>query len=81
MRKVKLLEQHQRRLAAFVSRQIKRFWSKIASVIEHKRSELKAIEKQTELNRQFEVLVGKTEAFSAQLARGLAEYYFYFCSY
>ena len=66
-----MLEQHQKRLAAFVSREIKRFWLKIDSVINHKRSELKAIAQQAELNKQFELLVGKTEEYSAQLAQGL----------
>ena len=61
-----------RKLAAVVSREIKKFWLKAKRVIDHQRAAWSQADRQLALDRQLDLLVGQTEAYSAQLAQGLA---------
>jgi E1A-binding protein p400 len=63
-----------RKLAAFVSRDVKKFWHKAQSVIDQQRKHLAAVKEQELLDSQLEALVGKTEQYSARLAQGLSAY-------
>lgn len=72
VRKAKMEESNIRKMAAAVSREIKRFWLKIEKVVRHKHC-VKVKEKKKEaLNRHFEYLVSQTEAYSSMLAKDLS---------
>ena len=60
-----------RKRAAWVSREIKKFWSNIGKLVKHKHNALVEEEKKKQMGEHLETLVHQTETFSSKLAQDL----------
>jgi len=70
-RKVKEEVLQRRKRAAWVSREIKKFWANIGKLVKHKHSIRVEEEKKKQMDKHLEILVDQTETFSSKLAADL----------
>lgn len=73
MRKRKEEEQHLRKIASGIAKEVKKFWQKIEKVVQYK-EQTKADEKKKEqLDKQLDFLVGQTEKYFEMIAHDLSK--------
>lgn len=62
-----------KKLAAIVSREIKKFWANIAKLVKYKHNVMVEEEKKAQMERHLEILVDQTETFSSKIASDLSK--------
>jgi E1A-binding protein p400 len=67
----KAQEQNLRRIAAFMAKEIKTFWSNIKKVVEEKQQKRLEAKRQVAFTEHLKFMVDQTEQFSKQVAKGM----------
>lgn len=67
----KAQEQHLKRIAAFLSKEIKQFWSNVEKLVEYKHQTKLEEKRKKVLDQQLSFIVDQTEKYSQQLAEGM----------
>lgn len=69
----KAQEQNLKRIAAFMAREVKTFWTSIKKVVEDKQQKRLEAKRQVAFNEQLKLMVDQTEQFSKQVAKGMTK--------
>lgn len=67
----KAQEQHLKRIAAFLAKEIKQFWSNVEKLVEYKQQTKLEEKRKKALDQQLSFIVDQTEKYSQQLAEGM----------
>lgn len=67
----KAQEQHLKRIAAFIAKEIKTFWGNVEKLVEYKQNTKLEEKRKKVLDQQLSFIVDQTEKYSMQLAEGM----------
>lgn len=67
----KAQEQNLKRIAAFIAKEVKTFWSGVEKVVEHKQQAKLEAKRKKALNEKLNFIVDQTEKYSQQVAEGM----------
>ncbi|EPS62733.1 chromatin remodeling complex subunit, partial [Genlisea aurea] len=73
-KRVKEEEQKLRKIALNISKEVKKFWTKIEKLVVYKHQLELDVKKKKALDKQLEFLLGQTERYSSMLAENLVEH-------